>query len=461
VNWAQRVRGKRGSTAYYIAPEQLRGQKDIDHRADQYATGVVLYELLTGEIPQGAVESPRQVRNTVPEGLSEAIMQALAGNPDARHRDMAGLQAALWDDGSRLRRRQRRWLAAAAVLLLLAGIGSFPAWRAPLGRWWLLQTAGEWKSRAETSRREAETAQKSWETAAAVLPTPLHPAEAADGAGKLSAGRQAEASYDFAAAVAAYEAATEQFSAANREAQATTAAQEKAATERSNCEKSQQAWLTACGELPPELHPAEAAQGIDLAAQAAEAEAAGRFTDAVRDYAESSRLSPAREEDRGTRSVDANRETDSRRRPGRSAARGRTATHTKTGPSDCCGPAPPAGNPPGSTPAGILSARRPFSPGQCQHHTPTGFLSGTPIEHRGRERNGSVHGLAGDALRRYRELGQAISQQPRTLVDLISDEIPVHGAGGLVPSESVWAVAWAARCGIHLRAVDKPALGQF
>ena len=44
-------------TAYYMAPEQLRGQ-EIDHRADQFALAVVLYELLTGEIPQGAIKPP-------------------------------------------------------------------------------------------------------------------------------------------------------------------------------------------------------------------------------------------------------------------------------------------------------------------------------------------------------------------------------------------------------------------
>jgi serine/threonine-protein kinase len=38
-------------TAFYLAPEQARGSKKIDHRVDIYAMGVILYEALTGSRP--------------------------------------------------------------------------------------------------------------------------------------------------------------------------------------------------------------------------------------------------------------------------------------------------------------------------------------------------------------------------------------------------------------------------
>jgi len=113
-------------TAYYMAPEQKRGQ-EVDHRADQFALAVVLYELLTGEIPQGVIRPPHMLRRSVPAAMSQAIMKALEARPEARHADVAAFGRALTSrPGSGL---EMRAVVAGAVFLLLGAAISFPFWK--------------------------------------------------------------------------------------------------------------------------------------------------------------------------------------------------------------------------------------------------------------------------------------------------------------------------------------------
>ena len=80
-------------TFAYMPPEQILNTKQVDHRVDIYATGVVLYELLTGQRPytdpmlkiQADPTPLRQLKPDLPEGLALAIMKALAREPDERY----------------------------------------------------------------------------------------------------------------------------------------------------------------------------------------------------------------------------------------------------------------------------------------------------------------------------------------------------------------------------------------
>jgi formylglycine-generating enzyme required for sulfatase activity len=76
-------------TAYYMAPEQLQGARDIDHRADQYAVAVMIYELLTGKVPTGRFKSVIELRDDVSAPLSGVIDRALASQPEERFENMA------------------------------------------------------------------------------------------------------------------------------------------------------------------------------------------------------------------------------------------------------------------------------------------------------------------------------------------------------------------------------------
>ena len=85
-------------TPQYMSPEQAMGERQIDGRADVYATGAVLYEMLTGEPPfSGATVQaivakvlterptpPSTVRDTVPPHVEAGVLRALAKLPADR-----------------------------------------------------------------------------------------------------------------------------------------------------------------------------------------------------------------------------------------------------------------------------------------------------------------------------------------------------------------------------------------
>jgi serine/threonine-protein kinase len=98
-------------TPYYMAPEQCEGNVEIDHRADVYALGVLIFEMLTGKVPFGgtgfgevmlkhmSMPAPA-ARSVVPEldpALDSILYRALAKDPAQRFQSMAELGAALAD----------------------------------------------------------------------------------------------------------------------------------------------------------------------------------------------------------------------------------------------------------------------------------------------------------------------------------------------------------------------------
>jgi serine/threonine-protein kinase len=96
---AQSEAGKAYGTPYYISPEQIRGDVDIDFRADIYSLGATMYHMLTGRPPfeadtptavmhkhlKEALKPPDHVNTALSAGVSEIIEVSMAKNRDERY----------------------------------------------------------------------------------------------------------------------------------------------------------------------------------------------------------------------------------------------------------------------------------------------------------------------------------------------------------------------------------------
>ena len=78
-------------TPNYMSPEQTTAPESVDHRADIYALGVVFYQMLTGDLPDAALQPPsKKVQLDV--RLDEVVLRALEQKPELRYQQISALK---------------------------------------------------------------------------------------------------------------------------------------------------------------------------------------------------------------------------------------------------------------------------------------------------------------------------------------------------------------------------------
>jgi eukaryotic-like serine/threonine-protein kinase len=128
-------------TLSYMAPEQRVDAKTADARADIFSLGVILYELLTGEVPLGTFDPPSKHKPEIDGRLDAIVTRCLKPDPEERYPTVSALMADLepltpltlsqiskpltfWGRVKRGARRVARVAAqTVAVLLVLSAVG--------------------------------------------------------------------------------------------------------------------------------------------------------------------------------------------------------------------------------------------------------------------------------------------------------------------------------------------------
>ena len=105
IEAAESEAGKAYGTPYYIAPEQIRGEIDIDGRADIYGLGATFYHMVTGRVPfmaddpadvmrkhlRDPLVPPDHINTTLTAGISEVIEIMMAKKKKNRYKNIEEL----------------------------------------------------------------------------------------------------------------------------------------------------------------------------------------------------------------------------------------------------------------------------------------------------------------------------------------------------------------------------------
>jgi serine/threonine protein kinase len=130
-------------TIAYMSPEQAQAG-EVDHRTDIWSLGVVLYEMLTGELPfrgeheQSVIyfilnEKPKSVtdmRSEIPESIGQVVGKALEKNPEARYQqvdelldDLESISAGIVPEEIKIRLRKAKLLKRKSAILYAGTVG--------------------------------------------------------------------------------------------------------------------------------------------------------------------------------------------------------------------------------------------------------------------------------------------------------------------------------------------------
>jgi tRNA A-37 threonylcarbamoyl transferase component Bud32 len=82
-------------TPHYMSPEQLKDSRNVDARTDVYSMGVLLYEVMTGNIPTGVPKPASQIMKETPPDIDRIIGTCMEPDPISRYQSIQELRTAI------------------------------------------------------------------------------------------------------------------------------------------------------------------------------------------------------------------------------------------------------------------------------------------------------------------------------------------------------------------------------